>query len=439
MKISKKYFVCLLYTLVLGFVLAPEKIFPVFLIQSKSLILTGVIVVSGILAFRYFVLKDLDTQNLKNKEKDIFSSKIISNLPFYIFLKTLDGKIQVTNQMHAKLFNMNASELEGMNVFNLYKDIDSSIKEDKIILQNKKYNISERCVNTINGSLGWCRIVKTPVLDKNGNITSIAVAFVNIDNEKNLQDSKDTFIANITHDLKTPTIAQIRALEMLLENTYGSMTDEQKEIVSQIKESCEYMYSLVRTILETYRFDNGQTKITYSVFDLSKLVTETISEISSLAEEKGQNIIFKSGLLSDFINADEVLIKRVIMNLISNAITYGFKNTDIIVSTNDNDTTMTLQVLNKSKYIPEAELKEVYNKFKTSSNTKFAKAGAGLGLYLSKQIVEAHKGKIFATSNQDNTCIFGFSIPKATANTGSVISDSCNHIIDCKKQESETV
>ena len=75
-----------------------------------------------------------------------------------------------------------------------------------------------------------------------------------------------------------------------------------------------------------------------------------------------------------------------------------------------------MSIKNKANYIPEEKLIDIYEKFKTAQNAKFRKTSTGLGLYLSKQIIDAHKGSVYVSSNKNETCTFGFSIPRSTEN-----------------------
>ena len=220
----------------------------------------------------------------------------------------------------------------------------------------------------------------------------------------------------MTHDLKTPTIAQIRALDLLLKNSFGALNEAQKETVTQIKNSCNYMYKLIYTILDTYLYDNGQTSMKYEEFNIIDLINETINEISNLAVEREQHITINSKLSGDNITADRFQLKRVITNMLSNAINYGFKNTDIEIITEDDSKNIKVSIKNKANYIPEEKLIDIYEKFKTAQNAKFRKTSTGLGLYLSKQIIDAHKGSVYVSSNKNETCTFGFSIPRTTEN-----------------------
>ena len=86
-------------------------------------------------------------------------------------------------------------------------------------------------------------------------------------------------------------VAQIRALDLLLNNTFGELKPSQHEIISQIKNSCNYMSDLIFTILDTYMYENGRVKINKEEFDIKELIQETTKEISNLLIEKEQNII----------------------------------------------------------------------------------------------------------------------------------------------------
>lgn len=334
---------------------------------------------------------------------------IINNAPFIMYLKDIDGTILLANHKISKLLGIDADEVIGKNINNFYSRHNLCLNEDKEIITTKNTLCIQREIETPKGTFGWCKLIKAPVLDDNGNVVSIVVIFQNIDKEKEIEERKNTFIATLTHDLKTPTIAQIKATELLLDNVLGEINDEQRDILTQIKKSCKYMYDLIFTILETYLYDEGQVKINRTNFCMPELIQEVIGEISNLMREKEQTIHISADFNMHEIYADKIQMKRVIINFIANAITYGQNKTDIDINVEENEDSLTFKVHNKSTYIPEEKLKDLYEKFK--------KAGTGLGLYLSKQIINAHKGEVFASSSKTGNCCFGFCIPKTTKTT----------------------
>ena len=111
--------------------------------------------------------------------------------------------------------------------------------------------------------------------------------------------------------------------------------------------------------------------------------------------------------------ADKFQLKRVLINLLSNAINYGNYKTNIELILKEDENNIILNVKNKSDYISNDKILDLYEKFKRKDNIRFSKSGSGLGLYLSKQIISGHNGDIFAKSNkEEQSCTFGFSLPK---------------------------
>ncbi len=234
-----------------------------------------------------------------------------------------------------------------------------------------------------------------------------------IKNEREAEKNKQSFLATLVHDLKTPTNAQINTLRLLKNGTFGQLTTEQYHMIELTHDSCRYMSDLIGTIMETYNCDYGNINLQKSEFDISELIIELCESVKTLAMYNHQQIKFSMNQ-SCYIYADKLQIKRVLQNLLSNAITYGFKHTIIEINLRTNKNSIEIAVQNISKHIPKNELSVIFNKFKKTGFSNFNKAGTGLGLYLSKQIINLHNGKIYAKSLEDGRCIFGFRIPTST-------------------------
>lgn len=408
----KKTIILVITVAILFYTLTNEKILANVAIPEKDAIVISIFIIISSLCMRFISLMENKKLEKKILRQHAQMQTIINATPLIMYLKDTKGKILLSNNNYAELFGIVPDKIVGKNSYTLYKDCNPQTNEDIEIIQNKKAMIIERQVQLSNGKLEWIRAIKAPVLNAENEVTEIAVIFQNIDNEKEIEERKNTFIATLTHDLKTPTTAQIRALDLLLGNMFGTLNNEQKDIVNQIKQSCKYMNDLIFTILDTYLYDSGQTKICPKSFDIGELISETIHDLSHLIMEKKQDVITKYNITSNKIVADRFQLKRVFVNLIANAINYGFKESAIKIILDETDTEIILKVQNKGKYIPQEKLAEMYEKFKKTENAKFRETSTGLGLYLSKQIIDAHNGKVFAHSFEDDTCIFGFSLPK---------------------------
>ena len=229
--------------------------------------------------------------------------------------------------------------------------------------------------------------------------------------EEENENKKESLVATIIHDLKTPTNAQIDTLNLLKNEAFGKLNSQQQEMITLTQESCKYMSNLISTILETYSCDAIGIKLNKHNFNIVDLVIELCNTTEILRQKKNQTIKFCNETKNPIVYADELQIRRVILNLLSNAMTYGFTNTLIEITLKNNIDSLIVSVKNTSFQIPQNELSTVFDKYKKTKFSQFNKTGTGLGLYLAKNIVELHKGHIHALSNNDGTCIFWFEIP----------------------------
>ena len=378
------------------------------ILPLKTALVASLWFLSGSFILRY--LEYLETKSLE--KRFIFQHRqmnaIINNAPFMIFLKDLKGNVIMSN---AHYFGFNGDNSAKFRIEDISEDILASEKEDLDVIKNKRSILVERYVKFSKGYSGWWKIMKIPIFDEKKNITNIMVIAIDIDKERKLQEQKMSFVATLTHDLKTPLSAQINALNLLLKNSFGELNPEQHEIIAQIKESCEYTKNLAHSILDTYMYESGHMKITPEKFEWNNLIDEVIYETSGLAKNKSQKILIKDDICNNEVFADKFQLKRVLVNLISNAINYGFNNTDIEINTENDDKNLVFNIKSFSKYIKKDKIKKVYDKFQTDA-TVTNSISHGLGLYLVKQIITAHKGYVFAKSEPSGECTFGFVIPK---------------------------
>ena len=412
----KKFGLLLIFSLILFYGLVSPRLFPNIVLDVKDAFL--IVVLFLLISAMLKVLNLYDYRKLEKKLSTQYfqMNAIINNSPFIIFLKSLDGKILMANDQLANLVGEKKEKLIGTNAYNFLKNQQFSKDEDNIVLKEKRIISEERIVELANGQSHWFRIVKAPVFDEKGDILSLVIIFRNIDDVKDLEERKSNFIATLTHDLKTPTIAQIHALDLLLGGTFGKLNSEQEEMINQIKSSCNYMYDLIFTILDTYLYDNGLIKINPEKFDIISLIKETAKGLSNLLNERGQSLVINSDLETNTVVADKVQIKRVLINLIGNAISHGFKNSQIEIFISDKSDSIKFEIKNKSEYINKEQMKDIFAKYKQVKHSKSIKTSTGLGLYLSKQIIDAHNGQVYASSDEQKNCSFGFTIPRTVKN-----------------------
>lgn len=226
--------------------------------------------------------------------------------------------------------------------------------------------------------------------------------------QKETERLRDDFIATLTHDMRTPLLAQIQTLKFLLEGAIGKLEEKQDMLLSTMLQSNEDLLGLVNALLEVYRFDSGKLELCRTNFPIKDLVDQCYSELLPLAQKK--NLKFEVAYEMPeklYINADRAEIKRVITNLCGNAINYTNKDGEIKVLAKAQNGDFIFSVCDNGNGIPQTDIPNLFMRF-SQGTTKKRSTGTGLGLYLSRQIIEAHGGKIWVNSKISKGSEFTF-------------------------------
>lgn len=242
---------------------------------------------------------------------------------------------------------------------------------------------------------------------------------LNINEESEIEACRELYIATLTHDLKNPVQAQLMSLKMLMEGVFGELNREQKEIIAMITESANYMHEMLYSILTTYKLDYGVIKLNKKFFNPQDLMKKCVNEAKTLAMSKNIVIVDDIDIKDAQLFADENELRRVITNLINNAINYAYKDTKIIISIKKSNEKMIFGFVNSSPIIPENIQEQIFEKYVAGAKN-YKTLGIGLGLYFSRKVVEAHGGCIYLQANGTKNK-FIFEIPVNADKEASII------------------
>ena len=224
--------------------------------------------------------------------------------------------------------------------------------------------------------------------------------------EKQLQMFKEEFAATLTHDMKVPVIAELNSLNYLLEGRFGELNQKQIEILNLMKSSNQELKDLIENMLETYRLEQKKLELSLSENNFNDFIISVIKEMEPIAFNTKLAIVSELDKTNNLVlNFDSFQLKRVVKNLIQNAISFSQNESEIKLSTEKNANEVKLFVTNKGVGISPEDLDMIFHKY-YSGQSKFRKAGTGLGLYLSQQIVLAHDGKIEVDSSKEGYTTF---------------------------------
>ncbi|MBH8551635.1 hybrid sensor histidine kinase/response regulator [Nostocaceae cyanobacterium CENA357] len=246
-----------------------------------------------------------------------------------------------------------------------------------------------------------------------------------IDERDEITRQREDFVSRLTHDLRTPLVAADRMLMLLQQGALGNLSPQMQEVITIMARSNINLLSMVNTLLEVYRFEAGRKTLAFQAVDLSKLLEEIVGELTPLAQDKtlAINLDFAEAVNANTVMGDRLELHRLFTNLIGNAIKFTESGsitiglTPVILSSKINKTFslpstisdyITIEVADTGPGIPPEEQAILFERFRQGSHKS---SGSGLGLYLSRRIVEAHQGTILINSKLGEGSTFIVSLP----------------------------
>ena len=239
---------------------------------------------------------------------------------------------------------------------------------------------------------------------------------------------KSRFIANMSHELRTPLNSILGFSDVLLDRAFGNLTENQERYVKNINSSGKHLLELINNVLDLAKIEAGKFEMVYETFHVDDILSEVINTMKSLAENRFIEIVVSIGEGVSMLTADRVKLKQILYNLLSNAIKFTPEGGMIKVTVDKEmcpDTGQAAEISDSEcmKFsvqdtgigiVPE-DKERIFDEFEQASISFANKyGGAGLGLALTKKLVELHGGNINVESNLGEGSTFTFHIPIAS-------------------------
>lgn len=232
--------------------------------------------------------------------------------------------------------------------------------------------------------------------------------------QEKLVSLREDFASTLTHDLKTPMLGAIATLEALLRQDFGPLLPAQKTVMTTMIRSHQTSLQLVETLLDVYRNDAEGLQLQFAPVELVSVIEEVLTTLMELATSRQIHISLSYGN-SEFrqfcwVQGDALQLHRVLSNLLTNAINHSPRGSKVEVILEPGSSYQVVKVSDRGAGITAQELPYLFQRFYQGESDRQAK-GSGLGLYLTRQIVEAHGGKIWAENRPPHGAIFAFRLP----------------------------
>jgi signal transduction histidine kinase len=229
-----------------------------------------------------------------------------------------------------------------------------------------------------------------------------------IDERDEIARQREDFVSRLTHDLRTPLVAADRMLMLLGQGALGNLSAQMEEIITIMARSNTNLLAMVNTLLEVYRFEAGRKTLAFQPVNVRSLLEDIAGELTPLAQAKSLciKLDFIEELSSTMIG-DRLELHRLFTNLIGNAIKFTDTGSITIRLTFQTEI-VTIEIEDTGSGIPPQEQATLFERFRQGSHKS---SGSGLGLYLSRRIVEAHEGTIRVNSEFGKGSIFIVNLP----------------------------
>ena len=233
----------------------------------------------------------------------------------------------------------------------------------------------------------------------------------NTQKEKNKTQDKESLLAMVSHDLKNPVSSGIMALKLLQNSKLSPLNPYQTEILESLMFGFKYMKDLIENVLDRYKLDNKVYHIKKVPIDFTIFLNTTIEEFRYLLSDKNQTVKIINNLKNTVVEIDILELTRAVNNLLSNATKYSPANTEILIKLSEKNTNVCMSIENQGCNFNLTNPDEIFDKFVSMSKESKSLA-SGLGLYIVKEIINAHGGEIFVECEPGNFTRFTFTLPR---------------------------
>jgi Osmosensitive K+ channel histidine kinase len=233
---------------------------------------------------------------------------------------------------------------------------------------------------------------------------------------ESVRRARDSVLANISHEFRTPLAAQLASIELLRDGLESMPKDEQKELVLSLERGTLRLTRLIDNLLESVRIESGQLSIRRQSVALDEIVEDANALIGALLTQRRQRLLLELPEDLPRLEGDGPRLTQVLVNLLANASKFAPEDSAITVGAKQDGERILFWVEDEGPGVPEIEAGSIFERFQRGRDEEPEPGGLGLGLWIVKSIVDRHGGTITAKRTSENKTRFEVALPLRAAN-----------------------
>ncbi|MEW6008559.1 MAG: ATP-binding protein [Candidatus Omnitrophota bacterium] len=367
------------------------------------------------------------TLELEKKTKRLGDEKervdtVIRNLAEGLIVVDKDGKVVMINPAAEQLLGISKENKIGKHIL---EDISShqlvALTRGNLADEGGQVSKEIELKSKDEKTQKILRASTAVVENEDGNTVGMVMVLSDITRQKQVEKMKSDFFSHMSHELRTPIIAAQKSISLLLTQTAGNINDDQNKFLGIANSNLVRLSRLIDNILDMSKIEAGKLKINSIKFDIAELIRDITNSLSSWATDKHIQLVADVPGKAIEIEADKERISQVLTNFIGNALKFTPQEGKITVSgkelVKDDIESIQVSVTDSGIGIEKNDLERIFNKFEqVSLSSPIGVSGTGLGLYICKEIIQLHNGKVWAESEVGKGSAFSFIIPKKFVN-----------------------
>jgi NtrC-family two-component system sensor histidine kinase KinB len=336
----------------------------------------------------------------------------INSLPDAVAIVTPDGNIEMANQASQKLFGLrpdvHVTEQRAPWLVNLFNKTITDLRP----VQPRDYASAVQVLDEKGGEKFFLPH-SVPVLDEEGNLLGVTVVLADVTNLRRLDEMKSGMLSVVSHELKTPLTSIRMGVHLLLEERLGSLTAAQNDILTAVREDSDRLHLIVVNLLDMGRIESGRAMMELKPEPAEKIVADATEQIITAFHDKGVSLTTQlpDGLPSVLV--DDTRIGHVFSNLLGNALKFTPPGGQVTISAEARpDGFVQFTIADTGSGISQQFQNRIFERFfRVPGQT--GQTGAGLGLAIAREIVEAHGGTVSVESVEGEGSKFSFTLRSA--------------------------